>query len=250
MVGLEEYTDMGGTNEVLHTTCWTQLLNAKTSNEERQRLIINNLLQRYWKPVYCYLRHKGYSNDEAKDITQGFFSEIVLEKHLFQQANSKKGKFRSFLLTALNRYVIDKHRYESAERRKFPGNMLALDEFDLSRVPTKIPGNSPEECFNHIWIADILEQVLLDVKQECYRNNRKDYWGVFEARVLLPIISGKKPVSLPCLCKKYKITNESRASNMVITIKRRLKKALERNMKKFGEDSLTKSEQIEDFFNI
>jgi len=250
MACLEEYTDIGGTNDAFQTTCWTQLLNAKTSNDERERLVINNLLQRYWKPVYCYLRHKGYSNDKAKDMTQGFFAEIVLERHLFQQANPKKGKFRSFLLTALNRYVTDKHRYEAAEKRKAPSTMLALDEFDLSRVPTRIPGASPEECFNHAWIAVMLEQVLLDVKRECYRNNREDYWGVFEARVLLPIISGKKPVSLPDLCKKYSIKDESRASNMMITVKRRLRKALECNMRKLGESSPTLSEQIEELLNI
>ena len=250
MAGLEEYTDIGGTNDTFQTTCWTQLLNAKTSNEEREHLVINNLMQLYWKPVYCYLRHKGYSNDEAKDLTQGFFSDIVLERHLFQQANPKKGKFRSFLLTALNRYVTDKHRYKTAEKRKAPGTMLALDEFDLSRVPMKIPGESPEECFNHVWIADMLEQVLLDVKQECYRNNREEYWGVFEARILLPIINGKKPIPLPDLCKKYGIKDGSHASNMMITVKRRLKKALERNMKKLGEASPTRSEQIEELFKI
>ena len=250
MACLEEYTDIGGTADAFQTTCWTQLLDAQTSSEERERLIINNLLQRYWKPVYCYLRHKGYSNDHAKDMTQGFFAEIVLERHLIQQANPKKGKFRSFLLTALNRYVTDRHRYEAAEKRRAAGTMLALDEFDLSRVPTKIPGESPQECFNHAWIAGMLEQVILDVKRECHRNNREDYWGVFEARVLLPIISGKKPVSLPDLCKKYSIEDESRASNMMITVKRRLRKALERNMKKLGEDSPVRSEQIEELSRI
>jgi len=67
-------TTMGGSREMFQTTCWTEIISAKTTDQARQKLIINNLLSRYWKPVYCYLRRKGHSNESAKDLTQGFFT--------------------------------------------------------------------------------------------------------------------------------------------------------------------------------
>lgn len=243
-------TGMGGADESFQTTCWTQLQDARTSDEERERLIVDDLLHRYWKPVYCYLRKKGHSNDAAKDMTQGFFVEIVLGRRLFQEADARKGRFRSFLLTALKRYLIDLHRHESAEKRSHPGTRVAWADIDLSRVPTVLPGESPEDCFNHAWIAELLERVMLEVKRECYRNRMKEHWLIFEARVLLPIIAEKKPTPLPELCREYRIESESRASNMMITVKRRLCKALERNMLKLGENDPTLDEQVQDLLNI
>ena len=77
-------TTMGGGEDVFQTTCWTEIINAKTTDETRKKLIINDLLSRYWKPVYCYLRRKGCTNENAKDLTQGFFVDVVLQRKLFQ----------------------------------------------------------------------------------------------------------------------------------------------------------------------
>ena len=74
----------------------------------------------------------------------------------------------------------------------------------------------------------------------------EDHWRVFEARVLRPIVSGRRPVPLSDLCKEYHLKDESTASNMMITVKRRLKKALGRNMRRLGENSPTLSEQVEE----
>ena len=248
MSGSFENTRIGGVNEGFQTTCWTQMMDARTSNEARQRLIVEGLLRQYWKPVYCYLRRKGYHNDKAKDLTQGFFMDIVLQRDLFQQANPQKGKFRSFLLTALNRFVIDQHRHESARQPSTP--MVGLDDLDLSRVSAKPRGDSPEACFNHAWIADLLEQVMLDVKRECQRTNIKQHWQVFEDRMLIPILKRSKPLSLPSICEKYGIDNERIASNMIVTVKRRLKKALERNMRKLGDTSPEMNEQVDELLRF
>ena len=248
MSGYFENTHIGGANEGFQTTCWTLMMDARTSNQARERLVVEGLLNRYWKPVYCYLRHKGYDNDKAKDLTQGFFLDIVLQRRLFQQADPEKGRFRSFLLTALGRFVIDQHRHDSARRPANP--MVGLDELDQSRVAAKPPGESPEECFNQIWIADLLEQVMLEVKKECHRTDIKVHWQVFEARILVPTLKRNKPPSLPSLCEKYGIKNERMASNMIVTVKRRLKKALERNMLKMGDGSPELNEQVEELLKF
>ena len=74
----EEYTDMGGVGASFLTTHWSMLEKAGKGQDTDNRALIGMLLERYWKPVYCYVRRKGYNNEDAKDLTQGFFQEVVL----------------------------------------------------------------------------------------------------------------------------------------------------------------------------
>jgi len=74
-------TDMGGIGESFLTTHWS-LIEAVKKDRDKDKALIGLLLERYWKPVYCYLRRKGQGNEEAKDLTQAFFHEIVLNRHL------------------------------------------------------------------------------------------------------------------------------------------------------------------------
>jgi hypothetical protein len=106
-----DHTDMGGAGRVFLTTHWSLIEDVKKRPDE-DRALIGLLLERYWKPVYCYLRQKGYDNEQAKDLTQGFFHEIVLNLNLVQRADQSKGRFRSFLLYALNEYLMNERRSE------------------------------------------------------------------------------------------------------------------------------------------
>ena len=96
-----DYTDLGGAGYVFLTTNWS-LIEGIQSTDDNNRSLIELLLKRYWKPVYCYLRRKGHSNEQAKDLTQGFFHEVVLNRNLVQRADQSKGRFRAFLLHALD----------------------------------------------------------------------------------------------------------------------------------------------------
>ena len=111
-------TEMGGTNEAFDTTHWTTIFSARTLDDGRRRESVERLLGRYWKPVYCYLRRKGHDNEAAKDLTQGFFQEVVLGRDLVQKAESQKGRFRTFLLTALDHYVTSVYRADAAKKRR------------------------------------------------------------------------------------------------------------------------------------
>ncbi len=96
-MGYEHHTDMGGTRERFLTTQWSLIENIK-AGQDQDKLLIGFLLEEYWKPVYCYLRRNGHDNEQAKDLTQAFFHEVVLNKDLVGRADKAKGRFRSFLL--------------------------------------------------------------------------------------------------------------------------------------------------------
>lgn len=239
-------TKMGGGKGSFQTTAWTLILDAKTSNLQRQKLIINELMAKYWKPVYCYCNRKGYDNEKAKDLTQGFFQDVVLGRRLIQQAEKNKGRFRTLLLTALDRYIIDMHKQETAGKRLPKDRLFALEDYDLPEIPQV----SPEQGFNYAWLADLLDKVLSQVKQECLTTGKQAYWEIFRLRVLDPIMHNEKPVALSQITEMHGIDNQAKISNMLVTVKRRLRKALENRLKQLGQSDPQIEEEIQDLMNI
>ena len=128
-------THIGGTGGAFLTIHWSIVQAADRDTEARDAGLINLLMQRYWKPVYCYLRRNGVANEEAKDLTQGFFHEIVLEQHLLKKADAAKGRFRSLLLIALTRYVDDVRANESAQKRMPRDGFVSLDADETPDLP-------------------------------------------------------------------------------------------------------------------
>lgn len=188
----KEETAIGGPQRSSQTTRWSEIRKAGTRDEARRITTVNNLLQRYWKPVYWCLRRKGYANDDAKDLTQGFFCEVVLGRELIQQADQAKGRFRTFLLTALDRYVTSEHRKEAAKKRLPTSGLVSLEIENLPEMPVTESGSSPEHAFHYAWATSILAQVLAELKQEYCGTDRSVHWQVFQEKVLTPILENKQ----------------------------------------------------------
>jgi RNA polymerase sigma-70 factor (ECF subfamily) len=227
-VARASHTDSGGPDGVFHTTAWTDVLRAGTDNPDRAREALETLLARYWKPVYCYLRRKGYENDEAKDLTQGFFHTVVLERGLLTKADPARGRFRAFLLTALDRYCADAHRMQTAKKRRPEGALLDLDA--VGPLPGPAPETSPEQAFHAAWAAVLIDQALASVKQGLEETGRRTHWELFRARVVHPTLGGIEPPPLAELCARFGVPDELKASNMITTAKRRFRSALRRHV--------------------
>ena len=236
----DDYTDIGGTGGAFLTTHWSLIREAGLSDEQNNRALVSLLLNRYWKPVYCYLRRKGYNNEQAKDLTQGFFHEVVLRQHLIEKADAAKGRFRSLLLIALNRYLGDVQERESAQKRVPKGQFVSIDKAEPPEIPQSIAESAPERTFNYAWVSALLEQVLEKVEHKCREDGKDIHWGIFCDRVLHPIMDRNEPPALKEIAEKYGISDESRASNMIVTVKRRLQVAL----KQYLRESVTSEEYL------
>ena len=226
-------TSMGGEGDVFQTTRWSAIRDAGTQDEQRRKHNVNNIIERYWKPVYCYLRRKGYDNEIAKDLTQGFFHEIVLGRELIQQADQAKGRFRTFLLTALDRYVTSVHRKTTAKKRSPKHGIVHLETEILSNIPPEQMQEPPEQVFNYAWASNLLDQILEEVREEYCNSSMETHWEIFRIKVLDPILKDAEAPSFAEICKQYDIENESRASNMIITVKRRFGVVLRRSLRQF-----------------
>jgi DNA-directed RNA polymerase specialized sigma24 family protein len=245
-----DQTSMGGIGKAFLTTHWS-LIEKAQSNEQGNRALIGLLLNKYWKPVYCYLRRKGYDNEQAKDLTQGFFHEIVLGRGLIEKADQSKGRFRSFLLLALNRHLINIKQQESAQKR-IPREMLVrLDHVELPDLPASLVQSAPEETFNYAWVSALLEQVLKEVQKKCSNRDLTIHWQVFRDRVVLPILNRTEPLSMKEICNKYDIEDTIKASNMITTVKRLFQTILKqhvRNSVMSDEATADELKQIKRFF--
>jgi hypothetical protein len=192
---------------------------------------VGELLEAYWKPVYSYLRHRGFDNEEAKDLTQDFFQEIVLGRALIQRADRTRGRFRTFLLRALDRYLVSKHRKRTARKRIPPQRLIPLDEKGLGDLPLEAGPLDSEDAFNYTWVSELLDRLLREVKAECLCHGMAVHWELFHARVLRPLMEDGPPPALAELCAAHRIDEPTRVSNMIFAVKRRFQAALRRELR-------------------
>jgi DNA-directed RNA polymerase specialized sigma24 family protein len=213
-----DHASMGGSAREFPPTEWTRILAGRQSEA-----VLAELCRKYWKPVYCYLRSMGLGNDEAKDLTQGFFTDKVLGQDLIQKADREKGRFRSFLLRSVHNYAVSAVRSSKV--------CSSLD--DASDIGTTT--DEAEVQFNRTWADELLQEVLTELEQECRSRDKLTHWQVFHEWLLEPQIAANPVMSE--ICVKYGISDPATAYHMVENIKRRFRALLRDHL-----GSLTRSE--------
>jgi RNA polymerase sigma-70 factor (ECF subfamily) len=240
---------MGGSQSRFQTTQWSLLHVLGSLSEEQQRAVLAELLGRYWKPVYCYLRRKGYDNEQAKDLTQGFFHEIVMGRRLIERANPSEGRFRTFLLTALDRYAINAHRHETAARRHCPAETVALDDTaDAALVVAR--DLEPQEAFAYAWALDLLHEVLSHVERHCTAHGKEAHWRLFHEHIVEPILSRQESTSLTELCGRFDIPTTIKAENMIETVRRRFRAIMKERVRQYVASDEDVEQEIRDLMEI
>ena len=219
---------MGGAGRTFQTTHWTTIEKAGSDNDLDNEVLLAELLRAYWKPVYCYLRHRGHGNEEAKDLTQGFFQEVVLGRKLIQKADRTEGRFRTLLLRSLDRYLVSVHRKETARKRKPSDSLISLEEANIHELPAAVDDLNSEDVFQYTWVCELLDRIIEKVEAECRHRGMVVHWDLFFERVLQPILTSTQPPSLESLCCKHGIDSTTKASNMIFTVKRRFQAAAKR----------------------
>src|ERR1051325_7637097 len=146
---------------VFVTTQWSLVLRASASDSPQAGDALTKLCQSYWYPLYVYVRRRGHSPEDAQDLTQEFFARL-LERNWIANADKAKGRFRSFLLGAMNNFLADE--WDKARAQKRGGGIAPLPlQFDtaetrFSREPAD--NSTPEQNFERRWAVTLLETVL------------------------------------------------------------------------------------------
>jgi RNA polymerase sigma factor (sigma-70 family) len=152
-----------GPSEFLSTS-WTLVLAAGSTSNEGQAAL-DALCRRYWFPLYSFLRRRGHAHHEAEDLTQSFFGELLRRRDL-GQAQREKGRFRSFLLTALKNHVSDEKSRDRAQKRGGGRKILPLDIQSAEARYSLEPAHdlTPERLFDRQWARTLIDQALVDLR--------------------------------------------------------------------------------------
>lgn len=143
------------------TTLWTVVLQAGSAETTQSRAALEHLCRAYWHPLYCYARRRGHSAPDAQDLVQGFFAELIASNP-FQKLSPDKGRFRAFLLAAMNYFLSGDYDRRSAAKRGGCIAPLSLDEPIAEERYLQAPASilSPEKEFDRRWAMAVLERAL------------------------------------------------------------------------------------------
>src|SRR5262249_42275542 len=160
----------------------------------------DELLRRYWPALRAHLVYRKHvPPDRAEDLVQSFIQEKILERNLLQVADPGRGKFRTFLLTALDRFVIDCWRKETVTA---PVGEPAPEE-GAARGP---------DVFDVAWAMRVLGESVRRMRTECESKRRPDLWGVFAGRALAPL-QGTEPLPYKLLADRCGLDSDKQAAN-------------------------------------
>jgi RNA polymerase sigma factor (sigma-70 family) len=148
------------------TTHWSVVLEAQTESPTAQEAL-EKLCQIYWPPIYSFVQRKGVDPEEAKDITQEFFADLLEHRNL-TAVRKEKGRFRSYLLGALKYFLADERRRAMAIKRGKGQRLIPLEELSADERTEIEPADSitAEQIYDRRWASTLLERVLGLLKNE------------------------------------------------------------------------------------
>ncbi len=153
--------------ESFRTTHWSVVLLAGQRPSPEAAAALEKLCQAYWYPLYAFVRRKGHEREEAQDLTQEFLVRL-LEKNYLAHADRNKGKFRSFLLAALNHFLTNDWRRAQAAKRGGGQALISLDAATAEQQYALEPVSdlTPEKIYERRWALTLLDQALARLQKE------------------------------------------------------------------------------------
>ena len=156
------------------TTRWSLILSAANLGREEQKArdALAELCRTYWRPIFSFVQARGYSIEDAQDLTQDFFV-IILKDNWLQQADRNRGRFRSLLLRSLQNFLINAAEKTHARKRGGEVEFISWDDwavqapsrlFNSTQVPDSLP---PERVFDLSWATTVVEHALRRLREEC-----------------------------------------------------------------------------------
>ena len=156
------------------TTRWSLILSAAHlgSEEQKARDALAELCRSYWRPIFFFIRGRGYSIEDAQDLTQDFFVRIMKSDWL-QHADRNRGRFRSLVLRSLENFLINAANKTHARKRGGGVDFISWDEWmaegrsQLSMPLQAVDSLPPERIFDLSWATTVVERALQRLREEC-----------------------------------------------------------------------------------
>jgi RNA polymerase sigma-70 factor (ECF subfamily) len=207
------------------TTSWTSIRAAGAAAAPGGREALDELLRRYWPALWAHLVYrKNVPPDRADDLVQSFIQEKILQRNLLQVADPARGKFRTFLLTALDRFAIDRWRQEAA-------TLPAAERLATTDA------EEPADVAGVAWAMQVLIESVKGMRHECEAKQRPDLWGIFAGRAL-SVLGGAEPLSFRVLADRFGMPLDMQAANRYHTALAMFRRHLHTELTDYADDDL------------
>ena len=169
-----------------HTTRWS-LIRASGSSPADRTEAVEWLCRGYWRPLFRHARMRGLSHEDALDATQGFFARLLAGEP-FGRASEDHGRFRSWLLGAMNHYLSDLRDHAGALKRGGGQHLIPLDELAGREAGWEPPaaGPSPDREFDRHWAVALMDKAMTELAEEYERRGAAEQF-----RLLSPFLAGR-----------------------------------------------------------
>ena len=174
---------------VFATTNWSAVACAGSHTTSESLEALDRLCHQYWQPLYYFVRRRGYNEQDAQDLTQGFFARL-LEKRAIGVAGRERGRFRTFLLAALENYLANEWDRANAQKRGGGKQILSLERTESAEEGyQQLPSDhtTPSQLYDRRWAEAVLETVLRRLKEEF---DERDGSGRFD--ILMPFLFSER----------------------------------------------------------
>lgn len=168
------------------TTKWSLVLAARERDDPAGRDALAELCRAYWYPLYAFVRRRTGEAERARDLTQGFFAEI-LERDALRRVDPDVGRFRAFLLASVKHYISNERERERALKRgggRAPISLDADEAEERYRIEPK-DDRTPELAFERNWAATVLDRAARRLEAEFAQAGKLD-----DFKVLSPFLTG------------------------------------------------------------
>ena len=175
-------TDIGGPLHKFPVTNHSAIIGARSDDQLTRRRAFDTILASYWKPAYKYIRFKWQAdNEDAKDLTQGFFAN-AFEKNHFASYDATKASFQTFLRTCLDGFVANEHKAVSRLKR---GGDMDHYQLDFAAAETELAAHAstdlnPEDYFHREWVRWMFTLAVDALRQRCDESGRNVHFQLFE----------------------------------------------------------------------
>ncbi len=218
MGGAAEVGQSTGAGRGFTTTHWSVVLAAKQGDSPQAVAALEQLCRTYWYPLYASVRRRGYSPEDAQDLTQEFFARL-LSTHALGTVHPNKGRFRSFLLASLNHFLANERDKARTLKRGGGQTVISLDAAETRYRAEPSEGMSPERIFERQWALALLAQVAARLREDYHTAGKGPLFDALQI-----YLSGEKGVP------PYRETADQLGLSLDA-----LKKAVERLRRRYGE---------------
>jgi RNA polymerase sigma factor (sigma-70 family) len=162
-------------SHVFATTHWSVIQSAKQEDTTEAAAALERLCAVYWRPLYAFVRRRGHSPHDAQDLTQEFFARL-LAKDFLQSVDRSKGKFRSFLLAAMEHFLAKDWNRANAQKRGGGLTFVSADLDETENHYLQIPTSTltPSQVFDQQCAMAILSQAVNRLREEFFADGKAE----------------------------------------------------------------------------